>query len=375
MVGGEGPLEGMERMSDRSFWAGKRVFLTGNTGFKGAWLSIWLTEIGAQVFGYALDPPTVPSLFALAGLAEKTDSAIGDIRDRESLARAVSDARPDVIIHMAAQPLVRLSYEEPILTYETNVMGTANVLEAARSCPSLRSIVVVTTDKCYENREWPWGYRENESLGGYDPYSSSKACSEIVAAAYRASFFNPVEYGRKHRVAVATARAGNVIGGGDWAKDRLVPDIVRSISKGEKVRIRSPLAIRPWQHVLEPLSGYLLVAQRLFEQGCEYAEAWNFGPYDSDARPVRWIVERLCASWPGARGFEIDDNPQPHEAAYLKLDCSKANFRLGWTPTWTLSTALEKIVQWNLEYAQGRDMYQASVSQIGEFLSSRESPR
>jgi CDP-glucose 4,6-dehydratase len=362
-------------MSDASFWKGKRVFLTGNTGFKGAWLSVWLNELGAEVYGYALDPPTDPSLFAMAALGKRTHATIGDIRDRLALAKAMGEAAPDIIIHMAAQPLVRLSYAEPIMTYETNVMGTANLLEAARSCPSVRSIVMITTDKCYDNKEWPWGYRENESLGGYDPYSSSKACSEIVAAAYRNSFFNPKDYGKKHQVAVATARAGNVIGGGDWAKDRLVPDIVKSIAEGRKVLIRSPYAIRPWQHVLEPLSGYLLLAQRLYEKGCEFAEAWNFGPYDSDAKPVQWIVERLCSSWPGAKGYEIDKDPQPHEATYLKLDCSKARARLDWQPNWELQETLQRIVDWNLAQLGGEDMYKISVAQIAEFERSSEKAR
>jgi CDP-glucose 4,6-dehydratase len=268
---------------------------------------------------------------------------------------------------MAAQPLVRLSYDEPLLTYETNVMGTAKLLEAIRGCESVCSVVLITTDKCYENKEWAWGYRENESLGGYDPYSSSKACAEIVAAAYRSSFFNPKDYGKTHHVAVATARAGNVIGGGDWAKDRLVPDIVKAIGEGRKVQIRSPQSIRPWQYVLEPLAGYLLLAQRLYTHGPEYAEAWNFGPYDSDAKPVGWIVEQLCKRWPGAAGFELDTSVKPHEASYLKLDCSKAISRLGWKPTWNLETALEKIVEWNLAYGRDEDMYTVSSKQIDGF--------
>jgi CDP-glucose 4,6-dehydratase len=359
-------------MIDSGFWHGKRVFLTGHTGFKGSWLSIWLMKLGAEVSGYALDPPTNPSLYDIAGLEKRMRSTIGDIRDRESIKKALAVAHPEIVIHMAAQPLVRLSYAEPLLTYETNVMGTANLLEAIRGCESVRSIVIITTDKCYDNKEWPWGYRENESLGGYDPYSSSKACAEIVTAAYRSSFFNPKDYGSKHHVAVATARAGNVIGGGDWAEDRLVPDIVRSIAEGKKVLIRSPYAIRPWQHVLEPLSGYLLLAQRLYENGCDYAEAWNFGPYDSDARPVQWIVESLCAAWSGAKGYEIDKNPQPHEATYLKLDCSKAWARLGWHPTWSLQEALGKIVEWNLAHLRGDDMYKMTVAQIAEYEKSGE---
>lgn len=354
-------------MIDPGFWQGKRVLLTGHTGFKGAWLSIWLTELGADVWGYALVPPTNPSLFEKAGLEKRMHSTIGDILDRESLWKAFSVARPEIVIHMAAQPLVRLSYDEPLLTLNTNIMGTANLLEAIRNYESVKSVVIVTTDKCYDNKEWSWGYRENEPLGGYDPYSSSKACAEIVTAAYRSSFFNPGEYGKKHNVAIATARAGNVIGGGDWAKDRLVPDIVKAISEGRKVAIRSPGSIRPWQFVLEPLAGYLTLAERLYLHGVEYAEAWNFGPYDSDAKPVGWIVERLCSAWPGAAGFEFDAAPKLHEAAYLKLDCSKAINRLGWKPTWDLEMALAKIVDWNLADARGEDLYTVTARQISEF--------
>ena len=362
-------------MIDESFWRGRRVFLTGHTGFKGSWLSIWLGELGAEVYGYALDPPTDPSLFQLAKLDSRIGSTIGDIRDRESLRKALCAVRPEIVVHMAAQPLVRLSYEDPLLTYETNVMGTANLFEAVRGCDSVRAVVIITTDKCYENREWPWGYRENEALGGYDPYSSSKACAELVAASYRSSFFNPKEYGKSHNVAVATARAGNVIGGGDWAKDRLVPDVVKAIGEGRKVSIRSPEAIRPWQHVLEPLSGYLSLAEALCEEGSAYAEAWNFGPYDHDSRPVKWIVERLCSYWPGSAGFEIDKGPKPHEAACLKLDCSKALFRLGWKPVWSLETALRKIVEWNLAFSRDEDMYGVSARQIEEYSVDRKVPQ
>jgi CDP-glucose 4,6-dehydratase len=352
---------------DPGFWRGKRVFVTGHTGFKGSWLSIWLRELGADVWGYALDPPTEPSLFEMARLGDKVNSAIGDIRDIGNICKALEEARPDIVIHLAAQPLVRLSYDDPLLTYETNVMGTARLLEALRGRESIRSVVIVTTDKCYENKEWLWGYRETDGLGGYDPYSSSKACAEIVTAAYRSSFFNPENYGRTHRVAIATARAGNVIGGGDWARDRLVPDIVRAIGEGRKVLIRSPEAIRPWQYVLEPLAGYLMLAERLFRDGAEYSDAWNFGPYDSDAKPVAWVVERLCAAWPGSVGFDFDSALKPHEASYLKLDCSKAIGRLGWKPTWNLETALRKIVDWNLSYRAGEELYSVSARQILEF--------
>ncbi len=356
-------------MINKEFWKNKKVLITGHTGFKGSWLSIWLNRLGADVYGYSLDPPTVPSLFVVAGLENKIHSIKGDIRNIEGLKKAVLEAQPEIIFHMAAQPLVRLSYEQPLLTYETNVMGTANLLEAMRSCESVRSVVMITTDKCYDNKEWLWGYREFDELGGYDPYSSSKACSELVVSAYRNSFFNPKEYGHTHSVAIATARAGNVIGGGDWSKDRLVPDIIKAISEGRKVLIRNPDAIRPWQHVLEPLSGYLMLAEKLYTKGTRYAEAWNFGPYDVDAKPVRWIVEKLCSMWPDSPGFEIDTAPKPHEASYLKLDCSKAINRLGWKPTWDLLTTLEKIMDWNIKFLRGENIYEVSTQQIADFAS------
>jgi len=327
---------GRSGMVDRSFWKGKRVFLTGNTGFKGSWLSLWLQTLGAETTGFALDPPTDPSLFVLTGLDKSMHWVKGDVRDSEAVLRAMTAARPEIVIHMAAQPLVRDSYVDPVGTYATNVMGTVHLLDAVRRVGSVGAVVNVTTDKCYENQEWPWGYRENEPMGGYDPYSNSKGCSELVTSAYRRSFSLPV----------ATARAGNVIGGGDFAKDRLIPDIVRAIRSGERVKIRNPLAIRPWQHVLEPLSGYLTLAQAVFNEGAKMAEAWNFGPRDDDAKAVEWIVKNLCSLVPGSKGYEVDTNPQPHEAHYLKLDISKAKSRLGWEPQWNLQTALEKIVEW-----------------------------
>jgi len=360
-------------MIDPGFWKGRKVFLTGHTGFKGSWLSVWLEGLGADVTGFALAPPTSPSLFELAGLSKRMRSVLGDVRDLRAIEKALAESSPEIVIHMAAQPLVRLSYEDPLLTYATNVMGTANLLDAIRRCSFVRAVVVVTTDKCYENREWHWGYRENEALGGYDPYSSSKGAAELVCASYRSSFFNPRDYGTKHSTAIATARAGNVIGGGDWAKDRLIPDMVRAISQSEKVRIRSPHAIRPWQHVLEPISGYLMLAERLFSKGCDFAEAWNFGPYDSDARPVQWIVEKLCSTWPGAAGYELDASPQPHEASYLKLDCSKARARLGWAPVWNLNDALEKIVEWNVALEKGHDLHEVTMRQIEAFTAAADS--
>jgi len=358
-------------MVDPSFWKGKRVFLTGNTGFKGSWLTIWLEMLGAQVHGFALPPPTDPSLFGLAGLDKSSSWTVGDVRDRPAVLAAMVSAEPDIVIHMAAQPLVRESYLDPVGTYATNVMGTVHVLEAVRTCPSVRAVIVVTTDKCYENQEWPWGYRENEPMGGYDPYSNSKGCAELVTSAYRRSFFNRLEYGNKHCVALASARAGNVIGGGDFAQDRLIPDIIRAIDGGEQVLIRSPHAIRPWQHVLEPLSGYLVLAQKLYNGGTAFAEGWNFGPNDSDARPVNWIVENLCLLWPGSKGFRIDTNPQPHEATYLKLDISKARTNLGWGPVWNLETTLQKIVEWNVDHSESP--LALTQRQIRSFQSSSTS--
>ena len=294
MANRQGTVEGLE-VSD-NFWRGKRVFMTGHTGFKGSWLSLWLQSMGAQVVGYALAPPTNPSLFEVAEVGKGMTSIIGDIRDLEKLRAVFTEHKPDIVIHMAAQPLVRYSYIEPVETYATNVMGTVNLLEAVRSTPSVKAVVNITSDKCYENREWVWGYRENEAMGGYDPYSSSKGCAELVASAYRNSYFHPDKY-QQHGVAIASARAGNVIGGGDWAGDRLIPDILRAIVLGEPVHIRSPHAIRPWQHVLEPLSGYLQLAQKLYTDGTAYAEGWNFGPNEEDAKPVQWIVEKLTESW------------------------------------------------------------------------------
>ena len=346
-----------------AFWRNKRVFLTGHTGFKGSWLSLWLSTLGAEVTGYALAPPTDPSFFNLCGIDQRLNSIIADIRDATTLGDTMRQAAPEIIIHMAAQPLVRESYRTPVETYATNVMGTVNLLEAARHCPSVRAIINVTTDKCYENREWVWGYRENEPLGGYDPYSSSKACSELVTSAYRNSFFSPKEYSN-HTVAVASARAGNVIGGGDWATDRLVPDCIRALLKKEEILIRSPHAIRPWQHVLEPLSGYLLLAQGLVEEGVQFGNAWNFGPPESDARPVVWIVEKICSIWGQSATYRTDGLSHPHEATYLKLDCSKAHTELGWQPRWGLETALKSIVQWSQAYRDGDDMHAFSLRQI-----------
>jgi CDP-glucose 4,6-dehydratase len=350
-----------------SFWHGRRVFLTGHTGFKGSWLSIWLEQLGAEVCGLALDPPTDPSLFKDASVAQGMRSEISDVRDLERVKAILQEHRPEIVFHMAAQPLVRKSYEDPVGTYATNVMGTANVLESVRGCDSVRAVVVITTDKCYENREWIWPYRETDRLGGFDPYSNSKACAELVVAAYRNSFFNPADYSR-HGVAVASVRAGNVIGGGDWAEDRLVPDIMRAFMDERAVRIRNPYAIRPWQHVLEPLRGYLAVAESLCEHGVACGEAWNFGPDQSDAQPVEWIVRELAEDWGAGATWDIEEGVQPHEAQNLKLDCSKAAARLGWRPQLRLKQALAMTSSWYQARLQGQDMQVFTKSQIRSYV-------
>ena len=347
----------------------RRVLITGHTGFKGSWLCLLLNQLGADVYGYALEPPTTPSLFKEAKLNEWISSFIGDVRDYDKLSNVMSKVQPEIVIHMAAQPLVRESYKIPVETYAINVMGTVHLLEACRNTPSVKAIVNVTTDKCYENREWHWGYRENEPMGGYDPYSNSKGCSELVTSAYRNSYFNPKDY-QKHGVALASARAGNVIGGGDWADDRLIPDFIRAISKGEKVQIRSPYAIRPWQHVLEPLTGYLILAAKLFSEGAAYAQGWNFGPDDSDAKNVEWITTILCKLWGDGASFSIDTNPQPHEANYLKLDCSKAKAELDWSPKWNIETTLKTIVDWNKAFIRGENIRRVTEAQIIQYYNS-----
>jgi CDP-glucose 4,6-dehydratase len=356
----------MENMVDQAFWAGKTVLLTGHTGFKGSWLSLWLQSMGANVIGFALAPLSNPSLFETAKVAEGMISIDGDIRDYAALAAVFKKYQPEIVIHMAAQALVRYSYVNPIETYATNVMGTVHLLEAARQVDSVRAIVNITSDKCYENREWVWGYRENEPMGGYDPYSSSKGCAELVTSTYRNSYFNPQDYA-KHGVAIASARAGNVIGGGDWAEDRLIPDIMRAIVQGKPVGIRNPHAIRPWQHVLEPLSGYLVLAQKLYQEGVAYAEGWNFGPNEVDAKPVQWIVDKLTEAWGEGASWVLDDGNHPHEAHYLKLDCSKAGARLNWHPRWHLEDALAAIVEWQRAHQQGQEMRAVTLQQIAAY--------
>jgi len=358
-------------MIERKFWQNKRVFITGHTGFKGSWLCLWLHLLGTRVYGYALQPPTEPSLFNLCALDKIINSTIADVRNRKSLHESMLSAQPEIVIHMAAQPLVRDSYKIPVETYEINVMGTVNLFEAVRACKTVKAVINVTTDKCYENKEWEWGYRENEPLGGYDPYSNSKACSELVTAAYRNSYFNQKEY-TTHRVGIATARAGNVIGGGDWATDRLIPDCVQAILKGEPVLIRNPSAIRPWQHVLEPLSGYLMLAQKLMQDGPQYSGAWNFGPGDEDARSVEWLVRQLCSQWGDTASFVVDTREHPHEAHFLKLDCSKAKTELGWKPRWSLDKAIESIVAWTKDYQKSREGKNTCLRQIEEYSALME---
>lgn len=345
------------------FWQGKRVFLTGHTGFKGSWLSLWLQHMGAELTGFALAPATSPNLYALASIEGGLDSHIGDIRDLPALVDSITAVRPEIVIHMAAQALVRPSYDFPVETYATNVMGTVHLLEAVRRVGGVKAVVIVTTDKCYENREWSWGYRENEAMGGHDPYSSSKGCAELVSAAYRSSYFDQATY-TEHRVAVATARAGNVIGGGDWSFDRLIPDILRAFAGQRAVQIRNPNSIRPWQYVLEPLHGYLTLAELLYEQGSKYAEGWNFGPNESDAKPVKWIVAELAKAWGANAEWQLAPGEHPHEAHYLKLDISKARSQLNWHPQLTLDQALALVVEWEKAKEAGADPRALTLSQI-----------
>ena len=360
---GPGTVEGMALSTIHpDAWAGKRVLVTGHTGFKGGWLALWLQSMGANVCGLALAPDSSPALFDIARVGAGMQHQLADIRDLDAVQSIVTAFQPDVVFHLAAQPLVRAAYRQPIDTYATNVMGTAHVLEAARHAGSVRAIVVVTTDKCYDNHEVDTGYRESDPLGGRDPYSSSKACADLVSRAYRVSFLHDAG------IALATARAGNVIGGGDWAADRLVPDILRALERGEPVAIRNPHAIRPWQHVLEPLSGYLVLAQHLLAHGQQDAEGWNFGPHDEDARPVQWVVESLCREWGADARWVLQPGAHPHEAHFLKLDIHKARQRLHWAPRWSLQTALQHTVQWQRAWRHGADMRAVCLQQISEYL-------
>lgn len=350
-------------MPNRKYWRGRRVFLTGHTGFKGSWLSLWLNALGAEVTGYALAPPTEPNLFQQAGVAGAVHSICADIRDYARLKAAVDDCRPDVVIHMAAQSVVRRGYEDPIETYSSNVMGTVHLLEALRQLAQPCVVVNVTSDKCYDNREWVWGYRENDAMGGHEPYSNSKGCAELVTSAYRDSFFPPVSLER-HGVAIASARAGNVIGGGDWTANQLIPDLMRAFLAGQPCLIRNPSAIRPWEFVLEPLRGYLMLAERLTEDGARFASAWNFGPSDEDAKPVSWIADRLSRSWGDHASWTHDGAVHPQEAHTLKLDTSKARASLDWHPMLPLGPALDWIVTWYRAFKEGADLQSLTRAQI-----------
>ena len=353
-------------MISENFWRGKRVFLTGHNGFKGAWLSLLLQNMGAIVTGYSLAPEAGRNLFELAKVADGMHSIIGDIRDCNKLADAVRESKPEIVFHLAAQALVRRAYSDPVQTYSTNVMGLVNLFEAIRNYGSARALVNVTSDKCYENKEWVWAYREDEPMGGHDPYSSSKACAEIITSAYHRSYFN----GDKQGVAIASARAGNVIGGGDWAQDRLVPDIIRAFEAGKTVDIRNPSSIRPWQHVLEPLSGYLLLAQKLFESGKQFSGAWNFGPSNEGEKSVQWIVEKLVSEWGDGASWRIIGNTGPHEAQILKLDCSKARTKLHWSPSWDIGTTISKLTTWYKHVAAGGDCRSLTRQQINDYVAA-----
>lgn len=359
-------LEGMDMNPE--FWRGRGVFLTGHTGFKGSWLALWLQSLGARVTGYALAPPTNPNLFTVGSVSSDMQSIIGDIRDEDALHSAMKRAEPEVVIHMAAQPLVRYSYQNPVETYQTNVIGTVNLFEAVRKCPTVRAVLNITTDKCYENQDWMWGYRESDRLGGYDPYSSSKACSELVSSAYRSSYFNPDEYSR-HGVALATARAGNVIGGGDWAEDRLLPDLLSAFLRKQSAIVRNPSSTRPWQHVLEPLSGYLMLAERMVTKGPDYGGGWNFGPRDSEARSVRDMADHVAELWGNGAAWTVRDSNNLHEANLLKLDISKARAMIGWEPVLDLSKALKLLVDWTKRWDEGGNMKEFTLTQIHEYQS------
>ena len=348
-------------MNNAAFWNGKRVFITGHTGFKGGWLTLWLQRLGADVAGYALTPPTEPNLFTLADIDSAARTFIGDVRNLEQVQQAMAAHQPEIVLHLAAQPIVRRSYADPVETFTTNVVGTVNLLEAARHANSVKAVVVVTSDKCYENNEWPWGYRETEAMGGRDPYSSSKGCAELVTAAYRHSYFSA------KGVPVASVRAGNVIGGGDWAADRLIPDMIKTFLNGHPVNVRNPQAIRPWQHVLDPLCGYLEIAQRLYEHGMEYADAWNFGPGEDDAKSVGWMADAVARMWGDGASWVADGGLHPHEATFLRLDSTKARTKLGWTTRLPVRAALEWTVEWYKAFQRGGNMRAVTLAQLERY--------
>ena len=354
---------------NQQFWQNKKVLITGCTGFKGSWLTTMLYELGAQIYGYSLIPNTNPNMFELLSLAQKINFNPGDIRDFNEFNKFINQVNPDIIFHLAAQPLVLYSYQNPIETYHTNVVGLVNVLEAVRKNKNIKAIVNITSDKCYENKEWIWGYRENEPMGGYDPYSNSKGCAELVTSCYQQSYFNIKEFNKTHNTLLASARAGNVIGGGDWSENRLIPDMIKSVLNNQIVKIRNPDAIRPWQHVLEPLMGYLMLAENLYNGQTEFASPWNFGPNIIDTKPVKYIISKLCNLWGHNTSWQLDNNEKfPHEANYLKLDCNKANNLLNWYPKWTLDQTLEKIVTWYKVYQNHENLYNITKKQIEEYM-------
>jgi len=348
------------------FWKNKKVLITGHTGFKGSWLSLWLQNHGAIVTGVSLPPSTNPNMFEKANIEKNITSIIQNICDGEEIKYIFKQYQPEIVFHMAAQPLVRYSYIAPVETYETNVMGTLHILEGIKSIKSVKAAIMITTDKCYENKEWEWGYRENDPMGGHDPYSSSKGAAELLISSYRDSYF-PVEQFNKHQTAISSVRAGNVIGGGDWSEDRLIPDIIRSFQNGVPVTIRNPHAIRPWQHVLEPLSGYMQLAEKMYCNGGEYSQAWNFGPNDEDEESVQWIVKMMAELWGRGAKWIIDDGNHPHEANYLKLDCARAHSKLLWKPKWNLKRSLNEVIGWHQVEQKGGDLWAKSIEQINEY--------
>lgn len=369
MGGRSGSVEDVA-VSDE-FWHGKTVLVTGHTGFKGSWLSLWLSQLGANVVGYALAPSSAKTHFVVSRVGERIRSIVADVCDRDRLDESLAEHRPDVVFHLAAQSLVRPSYADPIETFRTNVLGTATVLEAIRQHPSAKAVVIVTSDKSYENREWLWGYRETDRLGGRDPYSASKGCAELVAASFRSSYFHPDDHGR-HGIGVATARAGNVIGGGDWAIDRLIPDVLEAHDRSEELVIRNPSAVRPWQFVLEPLDGYMVLAERLYSDGPGFSEAWNFGPAEGDALAVETLVQRLGGHLGGGISYRVERDAALHEATQLRLDCSKASAKLGWRPRTSVDDALKLVAEWQNQLRSERDMQAVSLGQIQAFQSLRE---
>lgn len=351
---------------NKRFWAGKKIFITGHTGFKGSWLCSWLKLLGASITGYSLEPQINHSLFDLANVSEGINSIIGNILDLEKLTHAIKESQPDIVFHLAAQPLVHYAYQNPIETYTVNVIGTVNLLEAIRSIDRIRAVIVVTSDKCYENQEWMWGYRETDALGGFDPYSSSKGCAELVVSAYRRSYFNPAQY-NQHNVALSTVRAGNVIGGGDWAVARLIPDLVRSLSKKEMCVIRNPNAYRPWQYILDLLQGYLMLGEKLWTHGSEFSEPWNFGPTEDNVKPVSWIADRVVSLWGEDARWTFEENKALHEAISLKLDSNKSRTLLGWAPRMTIDNALKNTLTWYQMHYHGHEMEQFTKQQIKEY--------